>query len=217
MPAIERSSFESRGHRWFQCRLRHCYARNLSEARPFGPEGQGFNAGCGIAMPAIFSFFIFYTAIAVLFQCRLRHCYARNNRLWEDLKKVGAKVSMPVAALLCPQSPLLSYSTGTYNCFNAGCGIAMPAIVLLDSMLISWQVSMPVAALLCPQLEKGDKDVKISGSEFQCRLRHCYARNLGIPKEDARFILFQCRLRHCYARNSVPREPCGERADLGSW
>ena len=38
---------------------------------------------------------------------------------------------------------------------------------------------------------------------FQCRLRHCYARNRLVGDAIDGDSQFQCRLRHCYARNIV--------------
>ena len=109
-------------------RKRHGYARNFGRTSSWTRKMASFNAGCGIAMPAI--------------------------ALAPTAGAVVNAVSMPVAALLCPQYYcVLGFTSATVG-FNAGCGIAMPAIH--PSNL--WRgrgpsVSMPVAALLCPQLE----------------------------------------------------------------
>ena len=103
MPAMARKGRFIMMNHLFQCRLRHCYARNTSGAAEGRYASLRFNAGCGIAMPAMRLWDNKLIDLFGGFQCRLRHCYARNVDLHEHNKSIVDVVSMPVAALLCPQ------------------------------------------------------------------------------------------------------------------
>ena len=200
MPAIRSSVYElTDGGKEFQCRLRHCYARNMIQQK-YGNDIELFQCRLRHCYARNVRFAP-KLGTAAKFQCRLRHCYARNMATF-DFAAFDAAVSMPVAALLCPQFHVLenvvresrqvSMPVAALLCpqswafelvydiiedgFNAGCGIAMPAMVAKALKSLKASVSFNAGCgIAMPAITQSQP--RLGCIRFQCRLRHCYARN----------------------------------------
>ena len=164
------------GFVWFQCRLRHCYARNIMKKINVTSIRLVVSMPVAALLCPQFSTSLLFASRFFAFQCRLRHCYARNL---QKVKAAGAVLMFQCRLRHCYARNVDSrfYIENFSICFNAGCGIAMPAMSTQSQTSLQSSLSFNAGCGIAMPAISNERFIP-SRLAFQCRLRHCYARNV---------------------------------------